>query len=126
MEGSCCKCRKYIHPEDGIFCGNFWTEQGLFVPCKGCWCASCFTVDGTTNFFIRPEVDTDGIPLETKDSERRFKMARKGDHLLTPFQCPLCHFCNIQLRNPSPWNSKDTLAIEFIARACIDSSWARE
>jgi hypothetical protein len=39
----------------------------------------------------------------------RFKSGRNGDHLLCPFQCDLCHFRNIQGRDPVPGLVKDKL-----------------
>jgi hypothetical protein len=49
-----------------------------------------------------------------------FKVARAGDHLMVPFQCKLCHFCNI----PEKWNHTDTKLLDFIRRANLDAFWA--
>jgi len=64
--------------------------------------------------------------LITKDADIRFLVGRNGDHLITPFQCPLCHFRNIQYRDPLDFLPSDKEAIEFITRAVLDSSWSRE
>ncbi len=57
--------------------------------------------------------------------EDRFMFGRKGDHLMSPFQCDLCHFRNINQRDPS--NSvQDKRLMTFIRRANLDSMWSRE
>jgi hypothetical protein len=57
----------------------------------------------------------------------RFKCARDGDNLMVPFQCDVCHFRNIQKRNPRPLlYPKDALALQCIRRANLDSLWSRE
>jgi hypothetical protein len=42
-------------------------------------------------------LETCHIPSKLLDSGEpgRFMTARAGDHLMTPFQCELCHFRNI-------------------------------
>lgn len=56
----------------------------------------------------------------------RFKEARDGDHLMTPFQCVRCHFINLMGRIPEHGNHKDALAKIAIKRAILDSLWSRE
>jgi hypothetical protein len=60
------------------------------------------------------------------DDPNRFKEAREGDYLMTPFQCPECHFFNIKRRLPVDGNHMDNLALVCIQRAILDSFWARE
>jgi hypothetical protein len=50
---------------------------------------------------------------------------RAGDHLLTTFQCDLCHFRNINLRTPIE-GSADSLLLKYIRRANLDALWSRE
>jgi hypothetical protein len=46
---------------------------------------------------------------------------------MLPFQCDVCHFRNIQKRNPRPLiYLKDALALTCIRRANLDSLWSRE
>ena len=46
---------------------------------------------------------------------------------MVPFQCDVCHFRNIQKRNPDPLKyAKDALALSCIRRANLDSVWSRE
>jgi hypothetical protein len=45
---------------------------------------------------------------------------------MCPFQCDLCHFRNIQRRNPVPGLPKDKLLLQCIRRASVDAFWSRE
>jgi hypothetical protein len=58
--------------------------------------------------------------------EDRFQYGRDGDHLLVSFQCGLCHFRNMEGRNPVPGNSLDNRVLMLIRRATLDSFWSRE
>jgi len=53
-------------------------------------------------------------------------VGRNGDNLLTMFQCDLCHFRNLQGRDPISGSGTDTLLLRCIRRASLDSVWARE
>lgn len=44
---------------------------------------------------------------------------------MVPFQCELCHFRNIQEREPGT-GGRDALLMEYIRRAILDAFWARE
>ena len=79
---------------------------------------------GVTCFPIKRTYDEDGVELPRDDDEWRFKCARDGDHLTTPFQCDLCHFRNIQGRDPLAHSDKDCLLLEFIRRANLDVHYA--
>ena len=35
------------------------------------------------------------------EEKERFKVARDGDHLMTPFQCDYCQFVNLRGKLPS-------------------------
>jgi hypothetical protein len=73
------------------FCGNFSSKRGGLVPCQGAWCPGCYVPLGLRVFPIRQMVDNDGDGLIVEDDSGRFMCARAGDHLLTPFQCEVCH-----------------------------------
>lgn len=45
---------------------------------------------------------------------------------MTPFQCDLCLFRNLQLRNPLPSHPKDDLLLCCIRRVNLDALWGRE
>ena len=55
----------------------------------------------------------------------RFMYGRGGDHLMTTFQCDVCHFRNINLRTPRA-GGEDDLLLKFIRRANLDAMWSRE
>jgi hypothetical protein len=72
-------------------------------------------------------MDEDGFENVIETDADRFKCGRDGDNLLVPFQCDVCHFRNIQRRNPEPSKyAKDGLALSCIRRANLDSLWSRE
>lgn len=71
-------------------------------------------------------MDEDGLENLAPGDELRFKVARMGDFLITPFQCDLCHFRNITLRDPMLRNSKDMLLLKDIRQANLDAFWSRE
>ena len=74
-----------------------------------------------------------GIGVENEEGEveveeadkHRFLEARGGDHLVTMFQCALCHFRNIHLRDPGA-GPMDNRLLSFIRRATMDAFWSRE
>jgi hypothetical protein len=59
--------------------------------------------------------------------EGQFKSARNKDHLMTEFQCPLCHFRNMYGRNPGDDDPLDQLVMKvYLPRAILDAFWSRE
>ena len=62
---------------------------------------------------------------ERKDMDDWYTCARAGDHLLTTFQCTLCHFRNIYKRDPVYESREDEWAQLCITRANLDAFWAR-
>lgn len=74
---------------------------------------------------IRPTLDDEGIPLPDKE-DNRFLRARAGDMLMVPFQCEVCHFRNMEKRDPVLGHAKDEETMEYIRRASLDAFWARE
>ena len=119
-------CRKSIPHHAGIFCANFSVKRGIFPPCRGCWCGPCYKPLGTTPFYIHPLLDEDGIEIPEDDLGSRYMVGRDGDHYLVPFQCELCHFRNIQQRDPMAGHGKDEFLMDFIVRANLDAFWSRE
>jgi hypothetical protein len=81
---------------------------------------------GQKKFLIQVGHDDDGEKLVRVGDERRFLEARRGDHMMCPFQCPLCHFRNIMQRDPEEGDELDAEILEFIVRACLDAFWGRE
>lgn len=56
----------------------------------------------------------------------RFRCGRDGDFLITPFQCDLCHFRNIQGRNPEVKYLTDMHLMEEIRHCNMNAFWSRE
>ena len=70
------------------------------------------------------QVDDD-LVVET-DASRHME-ARNGDHLSgIPFQCDLCHFRNINKRDPISSLGRDINTLVAIRSANLDSFWGRE
>ena len=90
------------------------------------WCGECFRETGTWRFPVREFLDEDGELLETSEEEGRFRVGRNGDHLASPFQCELCHFRNMQGRNPDLRMVDDYKFMCFARRASLDAFWSRE
>jgi hypothetical protein len=73
---------------------------------------------------VRTLVNEEGEILDHHVEKNRFNVGRAGDHLITPFQCKLCHFRNIYTRNASSRLSNDREALEFFQRASLDAFWS--
>jgi hypothetical protein len=83
-------------------------------------------VPSTSPFPIRLAADDEGNDQTLGGDEKRFRVARNGDHLMCPYQCDLCHFRNIQKRDPLPGNRKDKFLLQCVRRASLDAFWGRE
>jgi hypothetical protein len=84
-------------------------------------------VSDAVKFPIRMPVDEEGFRVVKSKDLGRFLTARDGDHLISEFQCPLCHFRNIYKRNPREDKAMDVLVMStYMPRAIIDSFWSRE
>ena len=71
--------------------------------------------------------DPDDAELEVdRRDELRYMVARDGDSMVCPFQCELCHFRNIQHRDPLPDEPRDDVLLATMRRANLDAFWARE
>jgi hypothetical protein len=64
--------------------------------------------------------------FEKAPEDTRFRCARNGDHLMTPFQCDSCWFRNLKHRDPLENNNRDKLLLVHIRRAILDAFWSRE
>jgi hypothetical protein len=119
-------CGKHIKDGAGVFCTNFWSARGPYAPCEQCWCAECYKPIGNKPFQVKAIVDEDGIDQTRPGEEKRFLEARSGDHMMTPFQCDLCHFRNMMGRNPvkALWSDREIL--DYVRRANLDTFWSRE
>jgi len=108
---------------NGIFCANFATPRSGWQACHSVWCGSCYTPSDTVTFHRTLPQDESGFHWSVAKDVDRHLSARDGDHLVTPFQCDICVFRNIQGRNPG---SHDGLVMACIRQANLDACWGRE
>ena len=64
--------------------------------------------------------------MKQGDDEYRYQYGRRGDQLVTTFQCDRCHIRNILWREPRNDNMQDRLLMTCLRRAILDSLWSRE
>ena len=73
------------------------------------------------------QLDDDGEEMVNPGDEKQFMEARVGDHLMTQFQCEVCHFRNIMGRDPMIHVSEgDRELMADFQRALLDAFWSRE
>ncbi|KAL7556103.1 hypothetical protein ACA910_008072 [Epithemia clementina (nom. ined.)] len=63
---------------------------------------------------------------ERAELEAMYQCARPGDHLMTPYQCELCHFWNIFYRDPDEGSAEDKWVTLCIIQANLDAFWSRQ
>ena len=121
----CRKCGKILKNGVGLFCSNFLLSKGSFHPCANAWCGSCYTSFPTDPF---PQQDLpeeeDGIVSDPAEVNA-FQKGRNGDHLMTVFECDLCHFRNIRKKDPEWGDEQDAFTLMCIRRATLDAFWSR-
>ena len=54
-----------------------------------------------------------------------FRVGRRGDHILTPFECDLCVFRKLRKTDPEKRNPQDKLLLGVIRRMNLDAFWSR-
>lgn len=74
---------------------------------------------------MRLPQDFNGATLAEVEDEVRFKYARAGDHLITPFQCPCCQSQNIRGKSLVPGDASDAAFESLCIRAYLDAFWSR-
>jgi len=67
--------------------------------------------------------DETGFHWKSDKDRDRHLFARDGDHLITPFQCDLCVFRNLQGRNPT---FQDDFMLACIRQVNLYALWGRE
>ena len=58
--------------------------------------------------------------------ESRFRSARKGDMVCSPFQCDYCWYANIHKGEANHWYPDDARKLAYIRRVNLDIMWSRE
>ena len=104
------------------------------------WCGGCYTSDPTLPF----HVDSLGKNAESGEEdpgERErmvmtwraklrdptdFHVGRRGDHLITPFECYLCVFRKLRREDPNPGTPTDDLLLGLIRQMNLDAFWSQE
>jgi hypothetical protein len=119
-------CQRYLQGNEGLFCANFWSQRGTFAPCLSTWRPPCYKPVGLTCFPVALQYNDEGELITSEQENARFREARVGDHLMTPFQCEVCHFRNIYKRDPMDASLEDCDVLEFMRQAITDSLWSRE
>jgi len=71
-------------------------------------------------------VDGEGFNWKPAEDTLRYTHASDGDFLLTPFQCDVCVFRNLQQRDPIPGTLQDDLLLCCVRRVTLDAVWGRE
>ncbi len=121
QSATCVVCHKLLLSGAGLFCANYGHKRGVWTPCRQAWCGPCYTGHHLTKFPIFEPNDEDGdAPLQANNTDR-FLTARAGGHLLCPFQCDLCHFCNIQGRDPLATKPTDSRLLRGYRLRCASS-----
>ena len=87
------------------------------------WHGSCYKLRTGDVYPIVKLEEVEGIADPEEDD--KFRKGRNGDHLMCPFQCDLCHYRNIQLRDPRFDSRQDINMMKAIRRANIDAFWGR-
>ena len=88
------------------------------------WHAHCYRSRRDDNYPIATLEEMEGERLDPREQDR-YKYARSGDNFMCPFQCDICHFRNIQLRDPSGDSLQDKNLLVSIRRANLDAFWGR-
>ena len=69
-------------------------------------------------------LEEDGIEIPKEEGDDDYLVARKGDDLMCMFQCEVCHFRNMEGRDPEDVGSDEKI-LRYIRRANLDAFWAR-
>lgn len=79
----------------------------------------------TSFILMSPPTNQDSSGGSSQDT-LRFRQARDGDHLMTPFQCDWCLFRMLTGRIPSVFNRQDDFLLCLLRRCNLDAFWGRE
>lgn len=62
---------------------------------------------------------------KARRNKNKYLHARKGDNMMSPFECDRCIFHKLRQAPPDPQNVKDKLLLACIRRANLDAFWSR-
>lgn len=127
LKSNCALCGLETTQWTGIFCANFSHKRRQFPPCNLAWHGKCYKKHESDKFPVaKLNVGDLDDGCDDPNEVLRYTHARNGDHFMVPFQCDLCHFRNLQGRNPQLHVRQDTALLVAIRRASLDSFWSRE
>jgi hypothetical protein len=99
----------------------------VFECCRRAWCGPCYVAHPLDKFYVQTPQHEEGFSWLVHDEDRfRFRQARNGDHLMTPFQCDWCLFRLLTGRVPRPTSRHDEFLMCVLRRATLDAFWGRE
>jgi hypothetical protein len=108
-----------------LFCANFAHSRECWPTCNQVWCGECYSLHPLDRFSRHVPADESGFDWRPQEDLLHYTHGRNGDNLVTPFQCNLCIFRNLQCRNPLP-GLQDDLLLCCIWRVNLDAVWGRE
>ena len=88
----------------GIFYETFCLVHGQYPLCQMVWYRGCYIEHPKDN--ITKSGKESGGDWE-RELESIYEEGRTGDHILTHFQCDLCHFQNMKGRYPNGVSLED-------------------
>lgn len=92
-----------------LFCANFAHSRECWPTCNQVWCGECYSLHPLDRFSRHVPADESGFDWRPQEDLLHYTHGRNGDNLVTPFQCNLCIFRNLQCRNPLPGLQDDLL-----------------
>mmetsp|Transcript_21443 Transcript_21443/g.30704 ORF Transcript_21443/g.30704 Transcript_21443/m.30704 type:complete len:128 (+) Transcript_21443:4144-4527(+) len=111
---------------NALCCANFSSSRDGWAPCKSIWCGGCYTPHPFDKFHQHQPADESGFVWRKPMDANKFRVARPGDHFITPFQCDKCIGRKLVGRTLVQGNRKDELLACCIRRANLDALWGRE
>ena len=95
------------------------------------WCPECYISSNEINFHVRSKPglkDEDERfrgAWEKDEDQSQYHMARKGDNLITPFECDLCVLIKLKGRYSNSKLEADRKLAACIRRMNLDAFWSR-
>ena len=127
----CMDCETPNRSGVGIFCSNFLRIEKYFPPWYAVWCGECHLPHLEYHFQVQISLAVGYKKSRDLETEKllnnRLRIARDGDNLMgIPFLCDLCHFRNVNYRDPIHGNARDNYTLLCIRRKILDAFWSRE
>ena len=80
----------------------------------------CYKVSRHDEFSIQQMLEEGGIKIPKEEDKEEYLVSRKGYDLMCLFQYELCHFRNMELRNPDG-EERDEKVLRYIRDANLDA-----